>query len=218
MRSWRDRFYDEPQRVDGLPVGISGRLSRIAERDEYTLIASNDGPITVDFWGRRLGTPMNAAIQVEDSRGAILLDEADTEGRDLTVTFAAKEGEAYTLRIHDTDFRGARQFVYRVAIWDRPRVLSFRPARLPIRRSQMVEFRVWGLGSDSTKGETVTAQLEVGDETGNRMGYVLQTEAGPSIPIEMPLQSQPVQETLATASGPHALQPNQAVTGQLAGQ
>ena len=73
------RFNCEPQFVGPLPIGVSGRLSRITEKDVYEFKALKDGPITIDFWGRRLGSNLNAALQIEDSTGYLILDEVDRE-------------------------------------------------------------------------------------------------------------------------------------------
>ena len=110
------RFRFESMDVGTLPIGISGRLARLTEKDSYTFTAQESGPVTVDLWCRRLGTDINIAIQVEDSDGVELINEVDTEGRDITTSFQAIKGSTYSIQIHEADFRGAAQFVYRMAL------------------------------------------------------------------------------------------------------
>ena len=109
------RFHNEVINIGSLPVGVSGRLSRLTEVDRYELIASKTGPLHLDVWARRLGSNMNVAIQVTGPEGQKLVDRVDTLGNDLQASFPARQGEAYTITLHEADFRGAAQFVYRLA-------------------------------------------------------------------------------------------------------
>jgi len=110
-----DRFRNEAIDVGSLPVGISGRFSRLTETDVYRLTANKTGPVYLDAWARRLGSNMNIALQVRGPEGTTLVDRVDTLGKDLQVSFPAKQGETYTVTLHEADFRGTAQFVYRLA-------------------------------------------------------------------------------------------------------
>ncbi|MBH55819.1 MAG: hypothetical protein CMJ82_01380 [Planctomycetaceae bacterium] len=110
------RFRDMPMPIETLPIGISGRLSKLTEKDLYQLYSDVDQTITLDCWARRLGSDINVALQVYSSDEKQLIDEVDTEGRDLSCSFVAKAGETYTIVIHEADFRGAAHFVYRLGI------------------------------------------------------------------------------------------------------
>jgi hypothetical protein len=114
------RFRDEAIDVGSLPVGVSGRLSRLTETDHYQLTASKTGPLYLDVWARRLGSNINIALQVVAPGGEKLVDRVDTLGQDLQVSFPAQQGETYTIRLHEADFRGAAQFVYRLACSQQP--------------------------------------------------------------------------------------------------
>ena len=108
------RLRAEAMDLGALPVGLSGRLSRLTEKDVYTLTPKTTGWVQLDCWARRLGSDMNLAIQVTGPSGKSLVNEVDTEGKDLTVGFEAQAGQQYTVHVHDADFRGAAQFVYRL--------------------------------------------------------------------------------------------------------
>ncbi|MEX2185391.1 MAG: hypothetical protein WD875_01295 [Pirellulales bacterium] len=118
------RVADRPQRLDSLPVAVSGRLGRLTEVDRYELVAERDGLVSVDLMARRLGSDFNGAIEVRDAAGKMLVDYADTLGVDGGVTFAASKGHAYTVGLHDTDFRGDRAYVYRLALTYGPRAVA----------------------------------------------------------------------------------------------
>lgn len=110
------RFRDMPMPIQEIPAGISGRLSRLTEKDSYLVTSPSDTEITIDAFARRLGSDLNLAVQVFSNDGRQLVDEVDTEGRDLKIAFAAKAGETYKVIVHEADFRGAAHFVYRLAI------------------------------------------------------------------------------------------------------
>jgi hypothetical protein len=114
------RFHNEVINVGSLPVGVSGRLSRLTEIDRYQLTASKTGPLHLDVWARRLGSNMNVALQVTGPGGQKLVDRVDTLGKDLQASFPARQGQAYTITLHEADFRGAAQFVYRLACSQEP--------------------------------------------------------------------------------------------------
>ena len=114
------RFRDEAIDVGSLPVGVSGRLSRLTETDRYLLTPSKTGPLYLDVWARRLGSNINIALQVVAPGGEKLVDRVDTLGKDLQVSFPARQGETYTITLHEADFRGAAQFVYRLACSQQP--------------------------------------------------------------------------------------------------
>jgi len=110
------RFRNEPMKITTLPIGVSGRLSRLAEKDIYHLHSKADQQIQIDCWARRLGSDINLAIQVYDTEQQTLVDEVDTEGRDLQIRFKAKAGSNYSIAVHEADFRGAAHFVYRLGL------------------------------------------------------------------------------------------------------
>lgn len=110
------RSRDFPQRLPAIPVGVSGRLSRLTEVDRYIVTAGKDGPITIQLLARKLGSDFRAMIQVHDSKNKLIADFADTYGVDGELAFVAKAGETYTVSIHDADFRGDQAYVYHLKI------------------------------------------------------------------------------------------------------
>ena len=111
-----ERFRNEPMTLNSIPIGVSGRLSRLAEKDIYHLHSQADQQIKIDCWARRLGSDINLAIQVYDTEQQTLVDEVDTEGRDLQISFSAKAASNYSIVVHEADFRGAAHFIYRLGL------------------------------------------------------------------------------------------------------
>ena len=115
-----DPDHDGPQILPALPVVIDGQLGRTAEIDRYRFTVIESGPVSIELVARRLLSPLHALIKVTDSHGSVVLDVADTAGRDFSISFLGKEGETYDLAIHDIDYAGDRSSVYRIELASGP--------------------------------------------------------------------------------------------------
>ena len=116
-----DREREGLQLLPELPLVIDGQIGRTAEIDRYRFTVRDSGPVSIDLVARRLLSPLHALLRVTDTHGAVLLDVADTAGRDLSVSFPGKAGETYDLSIHDIDYAGDRSSVYRIELATGPR-------------------------------------------------------------------------------------------------
>jgi SpoU rRNA methylase family enzyme len=110
------RFRSQSMELGSMPVAVSGRIRRLTEKDDYGFVATNTGQASLQVFARRVGSDFYAAVEVYGPDNVKIVDEVDTEGRDLDVNFAVETGERYRVVIHDSDFRGASQFVYRLLI------------------------------------------------------------------------------------------------------
>ena len=110
------RFRSDLMELGKAPIAVSGRLFRLTEKDEYGFIASKTGEVSLEVFARRVGSDFYPAVQVFGPDDVELVNEVDTEGRDLDLKFLVQKGMRYRIVIHDSDFRGAAQFVYRLLI------------------------------------------------------------------------------------------------------
>ncbi|MBT4693410.1 MAG: hypothetical protein HOB73_08710 [Planctomycetaceae bacterium] len=110
------RFRSEAMELGETPIAVSGRLRRLTEKDDYGFIASKTGKVSLEVFARRVGSDFYPAVQVFGPDDVELVNEVDTEGRDLDLKFSVEKGKRYRIGIHDSDFRGAAQFVYRLLI------------------------------------------------------------------------------------------------------
>ena len=205
-----DRYRDDPQIIESLPVGVSGRLSRITEVDRYEIKPDKDGPVTIELFARRLGVSLNGLLQILDEDGRVLVDEADTQGNDLAVTFAARAGQQYTIRFHDADFRGHRSFIYRLAITPGPRVITTIPAAARRGQTQQVEFIGAGLATGAAKLESVTREITIpADTDAGSFRFQLETPHGTAPAIDIPLSDLTEHKSVET------INPGSAVTSRL---
>lgn len=187
-----DRFRNQPQNLGQLPVGVSGRLERIAEVDRYQFVSSLDGPITIELFGRQLGTNFNGVITVRDSENRLIADAADTQGLDTALTFSATKDTLYTVSLHDLDFRGNRAFVYRLVVRDGPRVVTTMPAAGQRGTTQSVRFVGYGVATGAPVPETTVRTVTFpSDPTKDTVRLNLETPLGSPAVVEIPLSDLP---------------------------
>ena len=200
------------QRLAALPVTISGRLFKNEEVDRYRFTAPHTGPVTVELMARRLGANFNGIVQVRDSSGSVVADAADTAGRDLALTFAARQGDEYTVSVRDVDFRGDRSYVYRLGVYPGPRVLAALPAAGHRGETRTVEFLV---DTGAKIPERISRPVAFPATPGaSAFRYRLETPGGLSRPCEFALSD--LSETVSTAPAGALAVPG-AVTGLLDG-
>lgn len=203
-----------PQDLPALPITVTGQVRRIEEIDRYRFSVPKSGPVTLELMARRLGSPLHGMIKVQDPSGRVVLDVADTEGRDLTVTMRAEAGVSYDLSLNDLDFAGDRSYVYRLTLTAAPQVVAAYPAGGQRGQTRLVEFTGFGLATGSDKLESVTrevafpATLEV-----SSMEYAVVTDWGTSKPFKLLVTD--VAEVVKPAAGESMLTAPGAVTGSI---
>jgi hypothetical protein len=205
-----------PQPLAALPAVVSGRLSRNEEVDRYRFTVPKDGPVTLELMARRLGSNFYGVLEVRDAGGKLIADDADTEGRDARLTFAAKGGAEYIAALHDVDFKGDRALVYRLAVRPGPRVLAALPAAGRRGETRSVRFVGIGVETGAAKVETVTREVTFpAAPDAERLEYRLETPFG-SAPVSLAITDLPeVVEPEASAAQPRPLTLPGAVTGTL---
>jgi hypothetical protein len=168
-----------PQPLPSLPVAVAGQIMKIEEIDRYQFTATATGPVTIELFARRIGSPLNAIVMVHDASGRLVVDAADTESEDVAFTFAAQAGATYTVSLHDLDFRGDRSYVYRLALSAGPRILAAIPAAGKRGESRNVEFVGYGLATGAAKIESVTKPVTFpSDAKLSAFDYRLETPSG----------------------------------------
>jgi hypothetical protein len=202
-----DQERKTPQLLAALPITVNGRIQRIEEIDRYEFAPSTSGPISIELIARRLASPLHALMKVIDANGKVVVDKADTEGRDFAITFIAQAGIKYQIALHDLDYAGDRAYVYRLGITPGPRVLAAYPAAGKPGETKEIEFLGIGLATGANQVESLKKSVTfpnvpgyqpVGLTMAGRMpcplfDYVLESPAGKSLPCPLGLSQLPEQ-------------------------
>jgi hypothetical protein len=84
----RSEGSEHPQEV-AVPGGVSGRIERDGDQDQYAFRATRGEPLIIEVFGRRLGSPIDPVVEVLDAEGrpvprAVLrpLDQTEIAFRD----------------------------------------------------------------------------------------------------------------------------------------
>jgi len=204
-----------PQPLPALPVTVSGQIRRIEEIDRYQFSVPSTGPVTIELLSRRINSPLHGMLKVQDPSCRVVLDAADTEGRDLTVTMRAEANVAYTLSLHDLDFAGDRSYVYRLSLAIAPQVHAAFPVAGPRGQTRSVEFVGIGLATGSDQLESITRDVAFPADPGSsHMDYAVQTAFGTAKPIKLLVTD--VTETVKPAGDALALTVPGGVTASMA--
>lgn len=193
-----------------LPVTINGRIFPREDIDIWTLTAKAGETITCSVNARRLGSPLNARLEVLDPKGARLAETVPVTGKDPTLQWKAPADGVYEVRIHDIDFGGLQPYVYRLSITRNPNIATTYP--LGGRRGTRTGFELLGddgsprgnLDFNIPDGASATFPLPTGELPGQADPIFLQAGDTPE-QLEVEPNDSAVQSSAATASVPSVL-------------
>ncbi len=200
-----------------LPVTVSGRIQSIAEVDRYQFSIPKAGLVTCEVFARRIGSPLDAIVQIHNGSGRMVHDVAGTDGRDARLTFMANADEQYIASVYDVDFRGNRAYVYRLAITPDPQLVAVIPAAGVRGQSQTIKFLGIGIATGQARLEAVSQSVKFpSDANSQTFRYSLKTQFGNTQPIELSLADAPdMIEPADLSPVARLLKPNTSVTGVL---
>ena len=174
------------QILPALPVTVAGQIRRIEEIDHYQFKVPKAGPVTIQLVARQLNSPLHAMLKVRDAEGRVVLDAADSEGRDLTLTMIAQADVPYEISLHDLDFAGDRSYVYRLTLTAGPHIRASYVAAGTRGKTHPVEFVGLGLATGSDKLESVFHDVTFPAAPDvNSLAYVLETPWGNALPFTL---------------------------------
>jgi hypothetical protein len=125
------------------PVTINGRIFPREDVDVWSFAAQKGQTFTCEVNASRLGSPLDARLEIRDPRGVRIAEKVAERG-DPVLRFTATAAGNYQVRIHDTSFRGGQAYVYRLTITSDPYVDRVYP--LGGRRGSSTKFEFSGQG------------------------------------------------------------------------
>jgi hypothetical protein len=144
-----------------LPVTINGRIFPREDVDVWTFEAMAGEDVTCEVNAARLGSPLDARLEVIDPAGKRIAEAHDGLGVDPRLRFRPKQTGRYQVRIHDISFAGLQHYVYRLTITAGPHVDFFYP--LGGRRGRKVRLQM--TGQKLPKGPVEVSLPAAADET-----------------------------------------------------
>lgn len=114
-----------PQRLDGLPVTVNGRLLKRGDVDAFALKLDRGRTLVADIdANKRLGSPMDALLQVVSADGFVLAQNDDDVARDPRLVFESPADGTYLVRVFafpfvqssEIRFAGGNDFNYRLTL------------------------------------------------------------------------------------------------------
>jgi hypothetical protein len=125
-----------------LPLTINGRIFPREDIDIYSFRAKKGESIRCEVHAARLGSPLDARLEVRDSQGRRLAEADAPTGGDPVIRFIAPTDGEYQVRIQDAQALGGQAYVYRLTLTAEPVIERVYP--LGGRRGSSIDAEVVG--------------------------------------------------------------------------
>src|SRR5262249_13884989 len=127
-----------------LPLTINGRIFPRGNTDVWTFEAKKGQTVHCEVFAARLGSPLDARLEILDFTVKRNAEKDDTFGADPFVRFTAAADGIYQVRVQDTRSDGGQAFVYRLTLTSMPHVDAIFP--LGGRRGTKIALHLIGQG------------------------------------------------------------------------
>jgi hypothetical protein len=132
-----------------LPVTINGRIFPREDVDIWTFSGNKGELIHCDVMATRLGSPLDARLELHDANGLLLADNDDHNGKDSFLQHLLPADGPYSIHITDVNYHGLQNYIYRLTVSVGPRLETIYP--LGGRRGHSTTFSLTGQNLPKTK-------------------------------------------------------------------
>lgn len=106
-----------PQPVDvTLPVTINGRMFPREDVDLWRFAAQAGQTITCAVDAEKLKSPLKARLELLNPQGQSIAESLSEPGVEAMLRFTAPSAGQYTIKVHDIQFGGLQNYVYRLTV------------------------------------------------------------------------------------------------------
>lgn len=114
-----------PERAERvtLPVTINGQIAGERDFDYYRFEAAAGSVVAVDVAAARLGSPLDAVVEIQDLRGRRLPAQEIRVGSDPVLACQIAATGEYQLLVSNLNFHGGPHYVYRITVTQDPYVV-----------------------------------------------------------------------------------------------
>lgn len=99
-----------------LPTTINGRIFPREDVDAWKFVARQGESITCSVSAAEIGSPLEAQLEVRDTRGKLIAETSGGMRTDPLLRFKAPETGEYVVRISDVGAGGLQHYVYRLTL------------------------------------------------------------------------------------------------------
>jgi len=99
-----------------LPITINGRIYPKNDFDDYQIKLNKGETIDAFVSAERFGSPLDARLEILNSKGEIIADNDDASGVDPALVFTAPIDDLYLVRIRESSGKGSPAHVYRLSV------------------------------------------------------------------------------------------------------
>jgi len=143
-----------------LPITINGRIYPKNDFDDYQIKLIKGETIDAFVSAEKLGSPLDARLEILNSKGEIIADNDDASGVDPALVFTAPIDDLYLVRIRESSGKGSPAHVYRLSVSKNPIIKAAYP--IGARNGSNTKFEIIGSNLNYS-----TLELKVSD----RIGY-----------------------------------------------
>jgi hypothetical protein len=104
-----------PQAI-ALPVTINGRIFPREDLDIWTFEAEAGTSYRLELYAARLGSKLEARLVLLDPRKRLIGEETARSGVDPVLSFTAAESGIHEVQLHDIQYGGRQDYVYRLTV------------------------------------------------------------------------------------------------------
>jgi len=107
----------EPIPVEiAMPVTINGRIFPREDIDVWSFQVQAGQTVTCAVDALRLGSPLKTRLELLDPQGKPVAESLSLIDEEAMIRFTATESARYSIRIHDVNFGGLQDYVYRLTV------------------------------------------------------------------------------------------------------
>ena len=148
-----------------LPVTVNGRVFPREDVDIWSFDATAGQVITCSVNAARIESPLDARLEVRGPDGSRIVENDDHFGADPLVRFRAEVDGRYEVRIHDINYLGLQNYVYRLTIRAGKHIDHVFP--LGAKQNSTTHFHFYGAELDG-----LTQAMQIGDNDDLQLRYL----------------------------------------------
>ncbi|NBR05517.1 MAG: hypothetical protein EBT92_07085 [Planctomycetes bacterium] len=142
-----------------LPITINGRIYPKNDFDDYQIKMNKGETIDAFVAAEKLGSPLDARLEILNSKGEIIAENDDASGVDPALVFTAPISDLYLVRIRESAGKGSPAHVYRLSVSKNSNIKSLYP--LGAKSNSKTKFEVVGSNLNFS-----SVQIDVSDRVG----------------------------------------------------